>query len=283
MTGERSEFVGLDRLKNNIRGYASMRLNEIRDAQERYWWASYIEHRIKEMEGVRTFVQGPPREFRHGLSERDFRDGLKSDIKRVTAHFINERRLWILNDEKSPTPAPKVIKLMTTTTADSYVFMEPSGFLVHTQAAERFIDLIEAAQLPSLSRFFRATTRRDFNELGAQVSLFRAALVSLRQFEGCPVGIHRDDYPDENEVRRAFRLWVEDDSDASAEDESPLSQVGRGRPRKQEAAREAYHRQFPGGHHGYTWGEVTNRLRIEENIDIHEDTLRRALTAREEA
>lgn len=68
-------------------------------------------------------------------------------------------------------------------------------------------------------------------------------------------------------------LWL-----PSAAHSNNICSATGGRPRMVECVAEAYQRQFPNGHTGYTMKEVLRRLEIEEEIPkVSEQTLRRAI------
>lgn len=100
----------------------------------------------------------------------------------------------------------------------------------------------------------------------------------LRQFaphEGKSIFIRAEDHPDASALRKYAGLRPPKTDACLADVSDPESRGGR--PRKQEAAVEAFRDLFPKGRQGFSWKYVLEDLRVKADIEVSEATLRTGL------
>lgn len=115
-----------------------------------------------------------------------------------------------------------------------------------------------------------ASTERFLDDLAASQATAR----SLLPFQGWALAIAEADAPDECQ-RRTYLGLPAAEGELGGSKKNPR----KGRPRKREAAAEAYMARFPGGHGEYKWEEVLRILEVEDGILVGVETLRAGIAS----
>lgn len=155
-----------------------------------------------------------------------------------------------------------------------YIFLEHKTYRVDLTPAKKLLKFLDLASSDEVLYIYNVPKSMMADSTLNERRYLRSIINYLEPLEGSILAFNIDDMPQELDIRLHLGMLCED----CINEVEDFGQKGApGRPRKQEIALAAYERHFPNGHVGYTWGEVVNRLRVEEAVDVSTDTLKRAL------
>lgn len=226
---------------------------------------------LPEASDAEAWAFGPGKDEHDGIREENLK--IQEELNAALKRFASEVEVFVV------TAGGSVVPVASEVTAINRRFSRGSGperewsFLSERLLTIDVAGKIDAARAAKTILMHPAEV--DLSRTGGhhlqRLAETEATALALLPYQGCSVAIAEKDMPDLSVVRRLLRL----SDDCQAGEDAPAT---RGRPRKIEAAAEAYAELFPGGHEGYTWKDVLKRLRIDGGVIVNEDTLRKAIS-----